>query len=255
MEDDELARLVARDLGFGLGTWASELGGEGVFAAALWIGDVYGDFFALVGTERWYARVRQAPAFAALPDDLMSGPSFRWHCGSWDAGGPFLSAETEEALGPLARMANGDKYDLQAQCEASRRWREIGFTAVALTEVPSTLHTTPMFLLFGESVDCDRVEAAEGMLRTVPPRRLHAAIPAWRRLAAKVRSALADEDEMARLRLLVADGAGKFRFPFDSAAPAADELTALLKVCGLWWHDVTSYSERLQRALAIADRE
>jgi len=60
----------------------------------------------------------------------------------------------------------------------------------------------------------------------LPPHRFHAAIPAWRHLAASVREAQSDDER----------------------------ITARLRTCGLTWHDVTTNSERLRRALAIADR-
>jgi len=118
---------------------------------------------------------------------------------------------------------------------------------------PAILPTAPAVLLFGETPDSTCLEKAEAMLRTVPPQRLHEAIPAWRRLADSIRSLHSDERRMGELHQLIADErAGKVRFP-DRETPAPDEFTAQLRGCDLRWDDVTGWSDRLQRALAIAD--
>ncbi len=102
------------------------------------------------------------------------------------------------------------------------------------------------------------VETAEDMLQTVPPRRLHEVIPAWRQLAAVVRDARNDPIVMERVRqqaaadALFPEAADSLRFPmFDETAP--DLLTAHLRSCGLRWQDLITWSEPMQRAIAIAD--
>jgi hypothetical protein len=255
VRDDELAHLVAADLAKYLSTLAGQETRK-IFALAVWAGDDYGNFAVSVGTEEWFDWFRQVPAHRDVPDEQLYGPYYRWWSGNWDTIVlPFLSPGTEELLAPLGAMTCDDSLPVQIQARASRRWREIGYTAVELTALPPALATTDGPLFYVESPDGDCVDVAEQMLRTVTPRHFHAAIPAWRRLASVVRSL------PARQRI-GAEGAASPTHQSAQGQPATpdaddsepDVLACLLRACGLEMSDVTKRSERLKRALAIAGR-
>jgi hypothetical protein len=254
--DDELAEAVANDLSQYL-AHASPVADATVFAIALWVDDVYGIFGVGFGTEEWFTAWHPVSSpVATRPLEVLTGPGWRWMSGNWDLiAVPFLSDATERSLRPLSAVLNDVDLPEDEFVAASSRWREIGFAAVSMLTVPPALNVTPDFLCYAENPDTHVVEIAECMLRTTPPDRFHAAIPAWRALAHAVRAARKDDDMMRRLRHLAENETqpeGRFPQLFDD--PALDNLTIRLNACNLsWWHVATA-AENLNRALAVADR-
>ena len=104
-------------------------------------------------------------------------------------------------------------------------------------------------LCYAELPDLTLAQAASVMLRTVAAHRFHEVIPAWRRLATAVRA------DPARVREHAEQAAAtQVHLPTAAAEPASDDLAVLLRSCGLHWHDVATWNDRLQEALTVADQ-
>jgi hypothetical protein len=252
--DHELARLVARDLEQALARRGSELPGP-FYAVTLWVDEVYG-YFAFNTADQIDYELRRSRATGYAEHEL-NGPAFRWYSGEWNTTPEeFVSAETAEVLAPLAAFVKDDSIDIEAREPVWQRWHAIAYDAARQVSIPPNLATTADCLLFVERDDIGEVDIAEDMLRTVPPARLHEVIPGWRLLAVAVEEARADPTVMAWVRdQAAADAvfpktAESVRFP--AFGPVPNDLTAHLRSCGLLWGDLANWSDRLQRALAIA---
>jgi hypothetical protein len=254
--DHEVARLVAREFEDALARRGREQPGP-FYAATLWVDEVYG-YFAFNTADQGDYELRRTRA-ATYAEHELDGPAFRWYSGDWTTQPErFLSQETTDILAPLTSFVNDDSIELDAVAPVWARWHTIAYEAVRQVRIPTNLPTTPDFLVYVERDDIGLVDNAEDMLRTMSAERFHEAIPAWRRLAVVVRDARDDPAVMARVRQQAAAEAifpktpDSMRFPhFPDAAP--DEVTAHLRSCGLNWHDLVEWTDRMRRALAIAD--
>jgi hypothetical protein len=95
----------------------------------------------------------------------------------------------------------------------------------------------------------DIYERTESMLRTNPIDRLRRTFPEWRRLAEVLPAARADPDRVREIRDRVERG------PDDPGRPAPDELTAVLRSCGLGLDMVlTDDHDKLYQVLKLANR-
>jgi hypothetical protein len=256
VRDERVAWMMARDLMDFLARRAATIDGP-VFGIALFVDDQQGGGVGVgIGTERWYDRFCLYPVHRDLSEEIvLSGPAYRWWSGNWDlVAEQFLTDRTARAIEPACRTLADPATSAPKRADAARRMREYGFSAAAQVVVPATLATAVDTLVYAETPDVTCAQLAEGMLRTIPAARLHAAVPHWRRLAQAVHAVRTDATALQRLRQL-ANGlaTGRIAFPRFNEDPL-DDLTGCLLACGLNWTDVLADSAQLHHALAIAGR-
>jgi len=248
MDYDHLASLVGRDLTAYLTRRIPELVGP-VYAVTLYVEDYYG---VGIATEAEFQRRASAPYYQQVPEVLHGPAGLRWRSGEWDIpADPFLTEETEEALAPLTRPMRDVELDVPDElvCAALHRYEEVAHRALEratpLPMLPSSA------LVWVELADSDEaVPRTESMLRTNPTDRLRETFPEWRRLAEILPAVRADPDRVREIRERVDSGAEVRR-----DQPSPDELTALLRSCGLGPGIVlTDDHDELYRVLKLANR-
>lgn len=270
MSDEPLVRLLARDLRSYLVGRGPRLDGP-AYAVTLFTDYTEGVFCCPgVATETWYAAYSTSAANRSADRERLAGPSgARWDTAYWDIpADDFLSPETTTALAPLAAILIDTDHLVERDGEltlddvardAVYRWIEIGHQVILRADPLSVLPTVPDAIAYCEYPDGTAHERAEAMLHTVPLDRMRALFPEWEKLAEAVEAVRADPERMHELQDRAAGEwingrwTGRELFPTRDE-PLPDELTALLRTCNLTWQDVTTGSEDLDRALAVADR-
>lgn len=248
MDYARLAGLVARDLTNYLARRIPELGVP-VYAVGLYIED---DYAVTIATEREFQRQASGPYYQRLPEALYGPAGPRWYAGNWEIPSePFLTAEAEEPLAPpITRPWLVDSLEISQEliCATSHQFEELAFRALELaTPLPML---SPSALAWVQIADVDDIyERTASMLRTNPIDRLRRTFPEWRRLAELLPAARADPDRVQEIRERVERG------PDDPDQPAPDELTAVLRSCGLGLDLVlTEDHDALYQVLKLANQ-
>jgi hypothetical protein len=145
----------------------------------------------------------------------------------------FLSAQTLQALAPIADIVADIDADEPTAASAAKRWRRIGYTAIGQLRLPVSLPTTPDVLCYAVLPDLTLAQGAEVMLRTVPAHRLHEVIPAWRRLATAVDAAAHAAANCSRHDWSANIGSRRLTVAYDGGAiPASSSIRRAIQLAG-----------------------
>lgn len=240
------ASLIAADLTAFLRSRAATFESP-VYGLSLFVG--YGYLGVGVGTEADFARRTRVPIYDGLAEDRLSAPAGpRWDTGAWSVvAEDFLTDRTKHAMRRRLRTA-ADGDGIRGALALTGLRRTCVRALARLPEIPE-LPGSGHLITFVEEDDSSASSRAHLMLATVPRHVLRETFPHWERLGELVQGARRDVDVMADLRARVALRERSFPKYED---PAPDELTAVLRDCGLRWHDVTTESAALRTALRVS---
>lgn len=236
--DPQLARLVARDLTDYLARRIPELDGQ-VPAVSFYV--EYNYYAISIATQLDFQR---------MPESYDGPAGLRWRSSEWSfPADAFLTEETEAALEPVLRLLmSSDPVPENLICALSHQFEELAFRSLEQATPLSMLPPTSIAWVQLADVD-DIYERMSSMLRTNPVDRLRRTFPEWRRLAELLPAARADADLVRETRDRLD------RSPEDLDQPAPDELSAVLRSCGLGLDlVVTEDHDAVYQALNLANR-